>query len=128
MLTCTTLVCIVREGFGNFLDNCLQTKLLRKPYMGNLYVRFDEGEGSALGRPSLLYRLCESGSSLPISMARQGAKGISIRDRLPGAVPRKGRDTRSNLGFSATTENHWGRKHAFGDRKVTFINELLGIS
>jgi hypothetical protein len=57
MLTCTTLVCIVREGFGNFLDNCLQTKLPRKPYMGNLYVRFDEGEGSALGRPSLLYRV-----------------------------------------------------------------------
>ncbi|MCE3016528.1 MAG: hypothetical protein LW870_11765, partial [Pirellula sp.] len=34
-----------------------QTKLLRKPYMGNLYVRFDEGEGSAKSRPSLLYWL-----------------------------------------------------------------------
>ena len=35
--------------------NYFRIKLLRKPYMGNLYVRFDEGEGSAKSRPSLLY-------------------------------------------------------------------------
>ena len=35
--------------------NYFRIKLLRKPCMGNLYVRFDEGEGSAKSQPSLLY-------------------------------------------------------------------------
>ncbi|MGE0757707.1 MAG: hypothetical protein AB7O38_11825, partial [Pirellulaceae bacterium] len=34
----------------------LNEPLLRKPYAGNPHVRFDEEEGSAHNRPSLLYR------------------------------------------------------------------------
>ncbi len=58
-------------------SNCLQTKLLRKPYMGNLYVRFDEGEGSAKSRPSLLY--C---SALALRRARAQHRGARARNRL----------------------------------------------
>ena len=82
MLTCMTLVCDVRERLSNYPWQCLQTKLLRKPYMGNLYVRFDEGEGSAKSRPSLLY--C-SAQKKPI---KRGSKGdLECLATLERSVP-----------------------------------------
>ncbi|MGE0761230.1 MAG: hypothetical protein AB7O38_29730, partial [Pirellulaceae bacterium] len=65
----------------------LNEPLLRKPYAGNPHVRFDEEEGSAHNRPSLLYRFhCllmaaeERGVVLPCQtflVCEIGALGVS---------------------------------------------------